>query len=62
MSDGKKAGRVAQLCGVQLWDKILWEQFRLRFFLTAVRFTDFWVYFSIVISLGLVMFPRLRFR
>jgi hypothetical protein len=38
MSNGKKARRVAQLCGVQLWDRILWEQFRSCFFLTAVHF------------------------
>jgi hypothetical protein len=38
MSTGEKAGRVAQVFGVQLRNKFLWEQFRFRFLLTVVHF------------------------
>ena len=36
MSNGEKAGRVAQVFGVQLWNKFLSEQFHFYFLLTTV--------------------------
>jgi hypothetical protein len=36
MSNGEKAGRVAQVFGVQLWNKFLSEQFHFCFLLTTV--------------------------
>jgi hypothetical protein len=44
MSNGEKAGRVAQVFGVQLWSKSLCEQFRFRFLLTVVRFIQISVF------------------
>jgi hypothetical protein len=42
MSNYYKDGRVAQVFGAQLWNKILQEQFRFCFLLAVVRFyTDF---------------------
>jgi hypothetical protein len=38
MSNGEKAGRVFQVCGVQLQNKFLSEQFRFHFLLTIVCF------------------------
>jgi hypothetical protein len=38
MSNGEKAGRVAQVFGVQLRNKFLSEQFRFFFLLTTVHF------------------------
>jgi hypothetical protein len=34
---GSKAGRVVQIFGVQLWDKVITELFHFHFFLTVVR-------------------------
>jgi hypothetical protein len=46
MSNGYKDGRVSQVFGVQLRNKILLEQFYFHFLLTAVCFyTDFCIYF-----------------
>jgi hypothetical protein len=42
MSNGEKAGRVAQVFGVQLRNKFLSEQFHLRFLLTTIRLYKFW--------------------
>jgi hypothetical protein len=44
MSNGEKAGRVAQVFGVQLQNKFLWEQFHFHFLLTAVRFIQMSVF------------------
>jgi hypothetical protein len=44
MSNGYKAGRVAQFFGIQLRNKFLWEQFRFRFLLTDVRFIQISVF------------------
>jgi hypothetical protein len=37
MNIGSKAGRVVQIFGVQLWDKVITELFHFHFFLTVVR-------------------------
>jgi hypothetical protein len=44
MSNGEKAGRVAQVFGVQLRNKFLWEQFRFHFLLTTVCFIQMSVF------------------
>jgi hypothetical protein len=44
MSNGEKDGRVAQVFGVQLRNKFLWEQFRFRFLFTTVRFIQIYVF------------------
>jgi hypothetical protein len=44
MSNGDKAGRVAQVFGVQLWSKFLWEQFYFCFLLTTVHFIQISVF------------------
>jgi hypothetical protein len=44
MSNGEKAGRVAQDFGVQLRNKFLWEQFHFRFLLTIVCFIQISVF------------------
>jgi hypothetical protein len=43
MRNGEKAGRVAQVFGVQLRNKFLSEQFRFWFLLTTVRFIQIFV-------------------
>jgi hypothetical protein len=56
MSNGWKARRVSQVFGV-LWNRILLEQFYFHFLLTVVRFyTDFYIYFSKLFTMGFVMF------
>jgi hypothetical protein len=51
MSNGEKAGRVAQVFGVQLQNKFLLEQFRFRFLLTTVCFIQISVFaFLYVVS------------
>jgi hypothetical protein len=44
MGNDNKSGRVSQVFGVQLWNKILQEQFCFHFLLTAV---SFYTYFRI---------------
>jgi hypothetical protein len=44
MTNGLKVGRVAQVFGVQLQNKFLWEQFCFRFLLTAVCFIQISVF------------------
>jgi hypothetical protein len=49
MDNGYQAGRVVQIFGVQLPNKILWEQFHFCFLLTTVHFyTDFRICFMSV--------------
>jgi hypothetical protein len=63
MSNGWKAGRVAQVFSVQLRDRIITEQSHFCFLLTAIRFQIvFILYFSKVITMGLEMFSWLFFR
>jgi hypothetical protein len=57
MSIGSKGGRVVHVFGVQLRNRIHWEQFHFCFLLTAVRFyTDLCIYFSELFAMGLGMF------
>jgi hypothetical protein len=44
MSNGEKAGRVAQVFGVQLWNKFLSKQFHFLFLLTTVHFIQISVF------------------
>jgi hypothetical protein len=44
MSNGEKAGRVAQIFGIQLQNKFCWEQFRFRFLLSVVHFIQISVF------------------
>jgi hypothetical protein len=63
MSNCLKAGRVAQVFGVQLQNRIHWEQFHFLFSLTVVCFyTDFSFYHFKVNGLGLVTFLWLCFQ
>jgi hypothetical protein len=70
MSNGEKAGRVAQLFDVQLQNKFLWKQFYFCFLLTVARFyTDLCICFlsfcelnKFLSLLGLVTFLCLRLR
>jgi hypothetical protein len=59
MSNGEKAGRVAQVFGVQLRNKFLSEQFRFRFLLTIVCFIQISV---LLFFMGLVTFFMSAFQ
>jgi hypothetical protein len=53
MSNGWKSRRVAQVFGVQLWNKFPREQIRFKLLLTAVHFyTEFCIFLSELLLWG----------
>jgi hypothetical protein len=60
---GRNLGRVDQVFGVQLQNRIRWEQFHFRFFSYCCSlYTDFYISLSELFTMGLVMFSCLCFR